>query len=174
MISLSTKSAIIDILKRWSGGQKYYYIKRPSIIEKVEHNGRTFYAKFERINKILDEDIIASHLNRDTTLAVPITRNGFGENLFFIYEGESPERFIYLLEHLLISKMIEGYRVFFGKRPDIRIVDIPMPKQEIRSLYAFAKELSDILEKNMTKNWKILPNPALPESYNIVTVPYIN
>jgi len=175
MTSLSTDLRdVIDILKKWSGGQNCYYIKRPSIVEKIKYNKRVFYAKFERIDQTLDESLVAAHLSGDATLAVPVTQDGYGENLFFIYEGKTPERFVYLFEHLLNSKKISGYRIFAGKRPDIRIFDIPMPRQETASLYRFAKDLSDIMEQNMTKNWKIIPDPALPESYNIITIPYIN
>ncbi|WP_373030947.1 hypothetical protein [Sulfurovum sp.] len=32
--------------------------------------------------------------------------------------------------------------------------------------------LSDALKEKMTKKWKCLPSLALPEAYNIVTLPY--
>jgi len=32
--------------------------------------------------------------------------------------------------------------------------------------------LSNALKEKMTKKWKCLPSMALPEAYNIVTLPY--
>ena len=34
------------------------------------------------------------------------------------------------------------------------------------------REISDALKQKLTKKWKCLPSSSLPESYNIVTLPY--
>jgi hypothetical protein len=162
------------MLKEWAMGQEYYYIKRASIVETIEHDGRTFYAKFEQIDDELTDKLTKQHLSRESTLAVPITKNNHSEHIFFIYDGESPESFVHLFEHLMSNQGITNYRIFNGKTPHRRIASIKLHIQSISTLHLYAKDLSNIMEKNMTKNWKILPDPSLPKSYNIITLPYIN
>ncbi len=165
---------LVQAVHDWAGSQDHYYQKRSAIIDKIEHDGRTFYHRYEKVDKHLPKELIEQHLSRKVNIAIPITSQDHGKYLFFIYKGEAPERFVYLIEHLLQMKHQNKYMTFEGKHPDTRIVSIELTIQNISSIHSYGKEISSLLEKNMTKSWKILPDPSLPESYNIITLPYIN
>ncbi len=152
----------------------YHYRKHPSIVSRTEHNGRTLYSRFARVDRPLDDRSIREHLAGIQTLALPLTHAGEGSVIVFIYDGTSPERFVHLFEHLMHRQGITDYSVFHGRSNTIRLLVIPRPLQPITSLYAFARELSAALEEALPRSWKILPDPSLPEGWNILTIPYDN
>ena len=175
MIAPSTDpDAFVQTLRALAETDDHYYIKRPRIVEKIEHDGRTFYAKFARVDAPLETKQIAEHLAHHHTLALPLEAQGMGSHVVFLYEGDAPERFVHIFEHLMKTQGITDYQIFPGKRASIRLLILSRPRQSIADLHAYAQTLSERLETQITKSWKLLPDPALPESYNIVTLPYIN
>ncbi len=150
----------------------YHYRKHPSIVSRTEHDGRTLYSRFARVDRPLDDRSIREHLAGIQTLALPLTYAGEGSGIVFIYDGTSPERFVHLFEHLMHQQRITDYTVFRGRSETIRLLILPCSLQPITSLYAFARELSASLEEALPRSWKILPDPSLPEGWNILTIPY--
>ena len=175
MIAPSTDpDTLIHTFRALAEADDHYYIKRPNIVEKIEHNGRTFYARFERIDAPLEVKQVAEHLARHVTLALPLEAQGMGSHIVFLYEGEAPERFVHVFKHLMQTLGITDYQIFPGKRDTIRLLVLPRSHQSIADLHTYAQTLSKRLETQLTKSWKILPDPSLPESYNITPLPYIN
>ena len=175
MIAPSTdRDTFVRTLRTLAEADDHYYIKRPRIVEKIEHDGRTFYAKFERIDAPLEAKQIAEHLAHRVTLALPLEAQGMGSHIAFLYDGEAPERFVHVFKHLMQTLGITDYQIFPGKRETIRLLILPRPRQSIADLHTYAQTLSKRLETQITKSWKLLPDPALPESYNIITLPYFS
>jgi hypothetical protein len=158
----------------WAKECDHYYTKQPAIVEKIEKNGRTFYTKFRRISQAPSMELISQHISERIIMALPIIHNNSSDRIFFVYDGDMPERFVHLFRHLMRDKGIDDYFVFHGERDSIRVISIKTDRRSVSAAYQTGKELSDILQTNITKSWKILPDPSLPESYNIITLPYIN
>mgnify|MGYP001765940719 CR=1 FL=1 len=47
----------------------HYWLKHDSVVNKIEFKGRTFYNKYERIDKTLTQAIIDQHLKGQITVA---------------------------------------------------------------------------------------------------------
>jgi hypothetical protein len=153
-------------------GADHYYLKSSSIVERIEHNGRVFYSKFRRIDRQPNAILLAQHLRREVTLALPLLHDGEGDRLVIEYLGEEPEPFLQTLVRLFQHLGLEGYTLFQGKRGARRTVLLPVPTQSLDSLHRLGGELSDMLQTRLPKSWRILPDRRLPESYNIYTLPY--
>ena len=72
----------------------HYWIKRDSIVSKIEYKGRTFFNKFELINEPLSYQVIKDHDEGKITVAHSLILPGDKvENIVFDYNGRMPERF---------------------------------------------------------------------------------
>lgn len=150
----------------------HYYIKRNTIVEKISFNNRTFYAKFERIDEPLTPLLLKQHQDRQYTIAVPLLADNHTNNLVIEYKGEEYKRFYHLVKHLFKALNISRYHLYQGK--DIERLQVFIEVDNL-CLEAAEKKLDEIslsLQKKITKKWKCLPSSSLPESYNIITLPY--
>lgn len=150
----------------------HYYIKRNSIVEQIQFNNRTFYAKFERIDEPLTPLLLEQHLKREYTIAVPLLKNGHTNYLVIEYKGEEHQRFHHLVKHFFATLGIENYHIYQGKDEERIQVYIEVDQLSLEKADKRLKELSDMLKAKLVKKWKCLPDASLPEAYNIVTLPY--
>ena len=150
----------------------HYYIKRSSIVEKITFNNRTFYAKFEHVNEPLTPLIIKQHLNRQYTIAVPLLKDNRTNYLVIEYKGEEHQRFYHLVKHLFKTLDITNYHIYQGKDVERLQVFIEVDNLSLEDANKKLEALSNALKEKMVKKWKCLPCSALPEAYNIVTLPY--
>jgi len=144
----------------------HYYIKRSAIVEKIVFNNRTFYAKFERIEEPLTPLILEQHFHREYTIAVPLLQNNHTNYLVLEYKGEESQRFYHLVKHLFRTL------IYQGKDIERLQVFIAVNQLTLEEADTQLKVYSDALKDKMVKRWKTLPSSELPESYNIVTLPY--
>ena len=150
----------------------HYYIKRSSIVEKITFNNRTFYAKFEHVNEPLTPLIIKQHLNRQYTIAVPLIKDNHTNYLVIEYKGAEHQRFYHLVKHLFKTLDITNYHIYQGKDVERLQVFIEVDNLTLEEANTELETLSLALKEKMVKKWKCLPCSALPEEYNIVTLPY--
>ena len=150
----------------------HYYIKRASIVEKIPFNNRTFYAKFEHIKEPLTPLLLAQHLHREYTIAVPLLKDNHTDYLVIEYKGHEYQRFYHLVRHLFKTLEVENYFIYSGKDKERLQVFIRVNRLTLEEADEKLKHFSDALKEKMTKKWKTLPSLNLPEAYNIVTLPY--
>jgi len=67
---------------------------------------------------------------------------------------------------------IENYYIYQGKDKEKIQVFIEVDHLSLQEADAKLQEISNALKQKLTKKWKCLPSASLPESYNIVTIPY--
>lgn len=151
---------------------EHYYIKRSTIVEKIAFNNRTFYAKFERIDNPLTPLLLEQHFHREYTIAVPLLHNNHTNHLVIEYKGEEYQRFFHLVKHLFKTLGVENYHIYQGKDKERLQVFIPVKELSLEEADTQLKDYSDALKEKITKRWKTLPSLELPESYNIITLPY--
>jgi hypothetical protein len=158
MISLSTN--------------RYYYIKRPSIVKKISFDNRTFYSKFERIDEPLSDLVISQHLAGDYTVAIPLIEDNKIDKLVIEYKGSNSMRFYHLSNHILKTLNITKYSHYRGAKDDKITLIISVDRLPIDEAYSIVNRVSDALSSKMTKEWKSLPDISLPNEYNILVLPY--
>lgn len=149
-----------------------YYIKRKTIVEQIQFDNRTFYAKFERINEPLTPLLLKQHQNRQYSIAAPLLKNNRTNYLVIEYKGEEHKRFHHLIRHLFKTMHISNYTIYQGKDTERLQVFIAVKQLTLEEADAQLQILSHALKEKMTKKWKCLPSITLPEDYNIVTLPY--
>ncbi len=150
----------------------HYYIKRPRVVDQIQFDNRTFYAKFERIDEPLTPLLWQQHLDKQYTIAVPLLKEGQTEYLVIEYKGDEYQRFYHLIKHLFATLDITEYHIYQGKDEERIQVFVKVPSLPLKEADAKLCELSNALKQKMTKKWKCLPSMNLPEAYNIVTLPY--
>jgi hypothetical protein len=150
----------------------HYYIKRNTIVEQIQFNNRTFYAKYERIDEPLTPLLLKQHLNRQYNIAAPLLKDNRTNYLVIEYKGEEYKRFQHLIKHLFKTMDISEYTIYQGKDVERVQVFIAVNQLSLEEADAQLKTLSNALKEKMTKNWKCLPSLTLPEDYNIVSLPY--
>ena len=150
----------------------HYYIKRPRVVEQIQFDNRTFYAKFERIDEPLTPLLLEQHLDKQYTVAVPLLKEGMTDYLVIEYKGEEYQRFIPLVKHLFRTEGIEDFTLFQGRDEEKVQVFIHVHAMSLDEAEKYLAILSDKLKTRVTKRWKTLPSAMLPEAYNIVTLPY--
>ena len=150
----------------------FYYVKRSSIVEKITFRHRTFYAKFERINEALSDTVISQHYSGQYTIAVPLLKEGKTNYLVLEYRGADPSRFYHTSKHLMHTLQIDTYSYYRGKRENYVQLFIPVDLLPLDEADESIRKISDILAERLPKEWKCFPDSSLPESYNIITLPY--
>lgn len=152
--------------------RSHYYVKRRSIVEKITFDHRTFYAKFERIDETLSDTVISQHLDRQYTIAAPLLKQGKTNYLVIEYRGSEPLRFYHTSRHMMQTLQIEEYLFFEGKKHHYIQLFIPVDTLSLKEADENVRKISDALATRLPKEWKSFPDITLPESYNIITLPY--
>jgi hypothetical protein len=163
---------LIDLIDNLLIDKSFYYIKRDYVVEKIEFKNRTFYAKFEKIYKPLDKQIIKNHIDKKITIASTLVRNDYTNNLIFIYKGDDGLKFYHTIKQLFIALKIEKYYIFQGKSEKHIQVFIPVNKMDLAQASIKLEEISKSLALKLPVEWQTLPNKNLPYDYNIFTLPY--
>ncbi len=88
------------------------------------------------------------------------------------YKGDEHQRFYHLVKHLFHTMHIENYQLYQGKDEERVQVFIEVDHLALEEAEKQLEEISNNLKQKLTKKWKCLPLVSLPESYNIVTLPY--
>ncbi|MEA3490818.1 MAG: DUF1882 domain-containing protein [Campylobacterota bacterium] len=171
MIKRSTKECSITPLSL-NLNRAYYYVKRRSIVERVSFNNRTFYAKFERVDEPLSDMVISQHLSHQYIIAAPLLENNQTNYLIIEYRGVETLRFYHMSRHLLKLLEISDYHYYEGKRKNYLQLFIPVDRLSLEDADEMVHKISDDLGERLIKDWKCFPDKSLPESYNIITLPY--
>jgi len=145
----------------------HYYLKLPAIQEKIVWNERTFYSKFRRIDRSPLSDLEDGRLAADSRLYLPLLEEGKGRYLAIEYSGADPKAFLQALEYL--GRHLETgpvIRLTGDERGAVFLVTAE-EKSTADTLHRLGEKFSRLLATRFQKAWKILPDPAIPESYNV-------
>jgi len=149
----------------------FHYIKRDRIVEKIELDGRVFFSRFERIDGAADRDTIDRHIRGETTLALPLYPARDSHSLTAIVGIDDSEGRLEAVSGYLLDQIgVENYLVYRDSEDSVWIV-MQTDTTGIVDAYDFVSNISKMLEKRLQKSWKILPDPTLPDSYNIFVLP---
>ena len=96
----------------------HYYIKRDTIVNKIEYRGKIFFDKFEKINEPLTYNIMKEHEEGKAVIAHSlINANDKVENIVFDYNGRTPDRFWHKAQLLLREEGFINFTAYESKTP---------------------------------------------------------
>jgi len=151
----------------------HYWIKRDSIVQKVDFNGRVFFDKFERIDQTLSSSVIKDHLDGKITVAHSlINRFDKVENIVFDYNGRNTERFWHRAQLLLREEGFINFTAYKSKTEGHLHLYVHKGHTTLQEGYQIAKMLSMKLSQKLPREWKMFPTQELPKEFNILALPY--
>jgi hypothetical protein len=151
----------------------HYYVKHTTTQDKVSHNGRTFFDKYERIDKTLTNALINQHLKKEIVIAHDlINARGKVENIVFDYNGRDPQKFYHRAQLMLREEGFINFTAYeTGTQGHLHLY-VHKGHTTLQEGYQIAKTLSMKLSSKLPKQWKMFPNPDVPPQFNILALPY--
>jgi DNA polymerase III delta subunit len=164
---------LIKNIKNLGFNTDYYYIKRGYVVERIQFENRTFYAKFEKINEPINDTLLKQHLKKESTVAFPfLDKNNLTTLLLIEYKGDEAKKFYYTAKQLFNSIGIEKYEVYEGKSDKHIQIYIKTEPLSLEDADTKLQNISNLLCIKLPNDWRTLPNKNLPKPYNIATLPY--
>ncbi|MGM0622495.1 MAG: DUF1882 domain-containing protein [Campylobacterota bacterium] len=151
----------------------HYWVQRPRVVEKITHNGRTFYNKFERVDERLTRQVMNAHAKKEIVVAHSlINSRDKVENIVIDYNGKDTQRFWHRAQLLLREEGFLNFTAYETKTPGHLHLYIHKGHTTLQEAYQLGKMLSMKLASRMPKQWRVFPDQDLPREYNILTLPY--
>ncbi|MGG7073843.1 DUF1882 domain-containing protein [Campylobacter sp. 9BO] len=151
----------------------HYYIKRDSIVNKIEYKGKLFFDKFERVNEMLNYKVIQDH-EAGKIVAAHSLINQFDkvENIVFDYNGRTPERFWHRAQLLLREEGFINFTAYKSKTEGHLHLYVHKGHTTFSEACQLANMLSAKLLQRLPKEWKMFPTIEMPKEFNILALPY--
>ncbi|MDL0088552.1 DUF1882 domain-containing protein [Campylobacter gastrosuis] len=151
----------------------HYYIKRDTIVNKIEYKGKIFFDKFEKVNEMLNYKVIKEHDDGNIVVAHPLI-NAFDkvENIVFDYNGRTPERFWHRAQLLLREEGFINFTAYESKTPGHLHLYVHKGHTTLNEAYQLANMLSMKLSQRLAREWRMFPTMDLPREFNILALPY--
>jgi hypothetical protein len=152
---------------------KPYYEKQKDTVQKISFNGRTYFDKFKKIDKMLTQQTIKEHFSKEIVVAHQlINKHNKIENIIFDYNGRDPQRFYHKAQLLLREEGYINFTAYESKTKGHLHLYIHKGHTTLNEAYQLGKTLSLKLSSKTPKQWKMFPNPDIPPEYNILILPY--
>ena len=151
----------------------HYYIKRDTIVNKIEYKGKMFFDKFEKINEPLTYSVMKDHEDGKSIIAHSlINASDKVENIVFDYNGRTPDRFWHRAQLLLREEGFINFTAYETKTPGHLHLYVHKGHTTLNEACTLANMLSAKLSQKLAKEWRMFPNQDMPKEFNILTLPY--
>ena len=151
----------------------HYYIKRDTIVNKIEYKGKIFFDKFEKINEPLTYNVMKEHEEGKAIIAHSlINASDKVENIVFDYNGRTPDRFWHRAQLLLREEGFINFTAYETKTPGHLHLYVHKGHTTLNEACTLANMLSAKLSQKLAKEWRMFPNQDMPKEFNILTLPY--
>jgi len=151
----------------------HYYIKRDTIVNKIEYKGKIFFDKFEKINESLTYSVMKEHEEGKAIIAHSlINASDKVENIVFDYNGRTPDRFWHRAQLLLREEGFINFTAYETKTPGHLHLYVHKGHTTLNEACTLANMLSAKLSQKLAKEWRMFPNQDMPKEFNILTLPY--
>jgi len=154
--------------------KSYYYEYKGTIVNKIVYKGRTFFDKYEKIEKPLTLQIMNEHADRKKIIAHDLInrQRNIVENIVFDYNGRDPERFWNRASLLLREEGFLNFTAYHSKTPGHLHLYIHKGHTTLNEAIQLGKSLSMKLATKLPKQWRMFPTDELPSEFNILNLPY--
>lgn len=151
----------------------HYWQKKEGLSERLEYRGRTFFNKFERVDKTLSMQVMSDHQDGKITVAHSlILPSQKVENIVFDYNGRDPERFWHRAQLLFREEGFINFTAYKSKTEGHLHLYIHKGHTTLHEGIHLAKTLSMKLSQKLPNQWNYFPNDAIPTAFNILALPY--
>ncbi len=163
----SVDVSLIKIIK------KPYFIKRDKIINKINHKGRLFFDKYEKIDESMPRTLMNEHDEKKVIIAHSLINDRDKvENIVFDYNGRDPEKFWHRASLMLREEGFLNFTAYESKTAGHLHLYIHKGHTTLQEAYQLGQKLSAKLALKLPKQWKVYPSPDLPREFNILNLPY--
>ena len=151
----------------------HYYIKRDTIVNKIEYKGKIFFDKFEKINEPLTYSVMKEHEEGKAIIAHSlINASDKVENIVFDYNGRTPDRFWHKAQLLLREEGFINFTAYETKTPGHLHLYVHKGHTTLNEACTLASMLNAKLSQKLAKEWRMFPNQDMPKEFNILILPY--
>ncbi len=152
---------------------KHYWIKRDKIVNKINHKGRMFFDKYEKIDQSLSRSLMNEHDARKIIVAHSLINDRDKvENIVFDYNGRNTEKFWHRAQLMLREEGFLNFTAYESKTPGHLHLYVHKGHTTLQEGYQIAKTLSMKLAQKLPREWKMFPNADIPREFNILNLPY--
>jgi len=154
--------------------KSYYFEYKGKIVNKIIYKGRTFFDKYEKIDKPLTFSLINEHLEKKIIIAHDLInhRRNIVENIVFDYNGRDPEKFWNRASLILREEGFLNFTAYNSKTPGHLHLYIHKGHTTLNEAIQIGKALSAKLSSKLPKQWRVFPTDELPMEFNILNLPY--
>ena len=156
--------------------KSHYFRYTGKIQNKIVHKGRTFFDKYERIDKSLTLQVMNKHDAREEIIAHDLIRKDirgeYVENIVFDYNGRDPERFWHRAQLLLRDEGFLNFTAYKSKTEGHLHLYVHKGHTDLNEAYQLAKLLDQKLSQRLPRQWKMFPSQDIPREFNILNLPY--
>ena len=151
----------------------HYRQKRDGLSEKLDYKGKTYFNKFEKVEKPLTMQVMSDHQDGKITVAHSvILPNQKVENIVFDYNGRDPERFWHRAQLLFREEGFINFTAYKSKTEGHLHLYIHKGHTTLHEGIHLAKTLSMKLSQKLPNQWNCFPNDSVPPEFNILALPY--
>ena len=154
--------------------KSYYFEYKGKIINKIVYKGRTFFDKYEKVEKPITFSLINEHLERKKIIAHDLInhKRGIVENIVFDYNGMDPEKFWNRASLVLREEGFLNFTAYTSKTRGHLHLYIHKGHTALNEAIQLGKALSMKLSSKLPKQWRVFPTDDLPVEFNILNLPY--
>ena len=154
--------------------KSYYYEYKGSIVRKIVHKGRTFFDKYEKVNKPITYQVMNDHAQKKIIIAHDLInrQRNIVENIVFDYNGRDREKFWNRASLLLRDEGFLNFTAYESKTPGHLHLYIHKGHTTLQEAIQLGKALSMKLAAKLPKQWRVFPTDELPPEFNILNIPY--
>jgi len=154
--------------------KKYYFEYKGKIVNKIVYKGRTFFDKYEKVDKPLTLMVMNEHIERKKIIAHDLIdrERNIVENIVFDYNGTNPELFWNRVSLLLREEGFLNFTAYHSKTRGHLHLYIHKGHTTLNEAIQIGKKLSSKLALKLPKQWRMFPNDEMPPEFNILNLPY--
>jgi len=154
----------------------HYFRYTGKIQNRISYKGRTFFDKYERVDKTLTFQVMNLHADGEEIIAHDLIRKDmrgeYVENIVFDYNGRDPERFWHRTQLMLRDEGFLNFTAYKSKTEGHLHLYVHKGHTNLSEAYQVAKLLDQKLSQRLPKQWRMFPTQDLPREFNILNLPY--
>ena len=154
----------------------HYFRYTGKIQNRISYKGRTFFDKYERVDKTLTFQVMNLHADGQEIIAHDLIRKDmrgdYVENIVFDYNGRDPERFWHRAQLMLREEGFLNFTAYKSKTEGHLHLYVHKGHTNLSEAYQVAKLLDQKLAQKLPRQWKMFPNADIPREFNILNLPY--
>ncbi|PAF52034.1 DUF1882 domain-containing protein [Helicobacter sp. 13S00477-4] len=150
----------------------HYYQKKDILGKQINHMGKIFFDKFERVDEMMTISLMQRHFKKEIIIAHSLILKNAVENIVFDYNGRNTEKFYHKAQLMFREEGFINFTAYHSKTPGHLHLYIHKGHTEVNEGKRLAQFLSMKLAQVCPAEWRVFPSNEMPQSFNILALPY--